>query len=65
MICPFCRNDNCLLVEAWSENFQMMGPAVECPNCGMCGPVADNNNDKLAIHIWNLIVVKEIYPWPK
>ena len=60
MKCPFCENENVELVELWSENFQRYGPAVECLDCGLRGPVPDKEDtieeeDELAIRFWNEI----------
>lgn len=64
--CPFCENSNCELVEKWSENFQRLGIAVECPDCGLSGPACDEEDDpmdeeKMAIRLWNLIYCKELW----
>jgi Zn ribbon nucleic-acid-binding protein len=53
--CPYCQQQNVELVEAWSENFQEKGPAVECIDCGLRGMIAQQGDDRTAIEAWNEI----------
>jgi len=54
--CPYCKDQNVELVEAWSENFQGRGPAVECLDCGLRGMVAAQGDDDIAVKFWNEMV---------
>lgn len=51
--CPYCQQQNTELVEAWSENFQEMGSAVECLDCGLRSMIAQKGDDRIAIEAWN------------
>jgi uncharacterized Zn finger protein len=49
MNCPFCDDENIELVETYAENAGEKGPAVECGNCGLRGPVGQDDD-----HAWDL-----------
>ena len=50
--CPFCLEESALLLVD-VDTMDCVRVAVTCENCGLTGPGAEDNDNKLAIQFWN------------
>lgn len=66
--CPFCKANHkssgsiyAILVEVVTEDCNRV--CVECTNCGLRGPGAEDNDEELAINFWNEMATGMSHFW--